>query len=40
MITAQRIRATDREMLIGMSRGGNDNKQFVLNVLHWLSKLI
>ena len=29
-----------RDMRIGMNVPGNDNRQFALNVLHWLSGLL
>lgn len=40
-LSAQMIRWPDgREMRFGMNVPGNDNKQFALNVMHWLSRLI
>jgi hypothetical protein len=40
-LTAQLVRWPDgREMRFGMNVPGNDNKQFALNVMHWLSRLI
>lgn len=41
LLTAQLIRFPDgREMKFGMNVPGNDNQQFALNVLHWLSGLL
>lgn len=40
MVTAQRARAEGREFLFGINRGGNDNKQLLLNILHWLAGVI
>jgi hypothetical protein len=40
-LSAQLIRFADgREVKFGMNVPGNDNRQFVLNVLHWLSRLM
>ncbi len=40
-LTAQLIRWPDgRELRFGMNVPGNDNKQFALNVVHWLSRLL
>lgn len=40
MLSAQLIRSPDgREMRFGMNMPGNDNRQFALNVVHWLSRL-
>ena len=39
-LTAQLVRFPDgREMRFGLSVPGNDNQQFALNILHWLSGL-
>ena len=43
LLSAQIIRYTDREprdMTIGMNTAGNDDRQFALNVFHWLSGLL
>jgi hypothetical protein len=41
MLSAQMIRYSDgREMRFGMNVPGNDNRQFALNVAHWLSRLL
>lgn len=44
MLSAQVVRFPDqepqREMKFGMNVSGYDNRQFVLNVLHWLSGLL
>ena len=43
LLSAQIIRYTDREprdMKIGMNTAGNDDRQFALNVFHWLSGLL
>ena len=41
MLSAQVIRFADgKEMKFGMNVPGNDNQQFALNVLHWLSGLL
>jgi hypothetical protein len=44
LFSAQIVRFTDgnqqREMKFGMNVPGNDNRQFALNVLHWLSRLL
>ena len=44
LFSAQVVRFTDRnqqrEMKFGMNVPGNDDRQFALNVLHWLSKLL
>lgn len=41
MLSAQMIRYPDgREMRFGMNMPGNDNRQFALNVAHWLSRLL
>ena len=40
MLSAQLVRYPDgREMRFGMNMPGNDNRQFALNVAHWLSRL-
>lgn len=44
MFSAQVARFTDpsgrrNEIRMGMNAGGNDNQQFLLNVMHWLSRL-
>jgi hypothetical protein len=40
MLSAQMIRYPDgREMRFGMNMPGNDNRQFALNVAHWLSRM-
>lgn len=40
-LTAQQTVTPDGERLIfGMNRPGNDNRQFALNVMHWLSGLM
>jgi hypothetical protein len=38
MLTAQIAGAEKRP--VGMNVPGNDNKQYVLNVMHWLSGLL
>ena len=44
LFSAQVVRFTDRnqqrEMKFGMNVPGNDDRQFALNVLHWLSRLL
>lgn len=41
LLTAQLIRYPDgRETRFGMNVPGNDNQQFALNILHWLSGLL
>lgn len=41
LLTAQVVRYADgREMKFGLNVPGNDNRQFALNVLHWLSGLL
>ena len=43
LLSAQIIRYTDREprdMRIGMNVAGNDDRQFALNIFHWLSGLL
>ena len=41
MITAQTTRLPDGTTVqFGMNRGDNDNRQFTLNVLHWLTRVI
>jgi hypothetical protein len=43
LLSAQISRYTDREprdMTIGMNTAGNDDRQFALNVFHWLSGLL
>jgi hypothetical protein len=41
LFSAQIVRFADgREMKFGLNVAGNDNRQFALNVLHWLSKLL
>lgn len=44
MLSAQILRFTDgnqqQDTKIGMNAPGNDNRQFALNVLHWLSRLL
>jgi hypothetical protein len=43
LLSAQIIRYTDptpRDMKIGMNTSGNDDRQFALNILHWLSGLL
>jgi hypothetical protein len=40
MLSAQVARLPDgSEIKMGMNVAGNDNRQFALNVLHWLSGL-
>jgi hypothetical protein len=44
MFSAQVFRYTDErgrpaEMKMGMNVPGNDNQQFLLNVMHWLTRL-
>lgn len=40
-LTAQQTYAPNGErLLFGMNRPGNDNRQFVLNVMHWLSGVL
>jgi hypothetical protein len=40
MLSAQVVRYPDgRETRFGMNMPGNDNRQFALNVVHWLSRL-
>ena len=43
LLSAQIIRYTDpqpRNMKIGMNTPGNDDCQFALNIVHWLSRLL
>jgi hypothetical protein len=40
MLTAQVVRIFLKKERFGFSRPGNDNRQFVLNLLHWLTRLI
>jgi hypothetical protein len=41
MLSAQLVRFPNgRETRFGMNVPGNDNQQFALNVLHWLSGLL
>jgi hypothetical protein len=44
LFSAQIVRFGDgeqqREVRFGMNVAGNDNRQFALNVLHWLSGLL
>jgi len=43
LLSAQIIRYTDpepRDMKIGMNTSGNDDRQFALNIVHWLSGLL
>ena len=41
MLSAQLIRFPDgKEMKFGLNVPGNDNQQFALNVVHWLSRLL
>jgi hypothetical protein len=41
MLTAQTTRLPDGTLLrFGMSRDDTDNRQFVLNLIHWLSRLL
>ncbi|MCK5058380.1 MAG: DUF4350 domain-containing protein [Candidatus Aminicenantes bacterium] len=40
MLTAQVVRIFLKKERFGFSRPGNDNRRFVLNVLHWLTRLI
>jgi len=37
MLSAQVITLPDRTFKVGMNTPGNDNRQFALNVMHWLS---
>jgi hypothetical protein len=41
MFSAQRLRSAGQpDLRFGMNAPGNDDKQFVLNALHWLSGAI
>jgi hypothetical protein len=41
LLSAQVVRQpTGREIPMGMNASGNDDRQFALNVLHWLSGLL
>jgi hypothetical protein len=40
MLTAQRVKTGDYSFKLGMARPDNDDKQFALNVVHWLSGLL
>ena len=40
LLTAQVYRTPDREEKFGMNIPGNDDRQFALNVLHWLTGLL
>jgi hypothetical protein len=44
LLSAQILRFTEgnqqRDTKIGMNAPGNDNRQFALNILHWLSRLL
>ncbi len=40
MITSQAARSHGVELRFGMARAGYDNRQFSLNVIHWLSRLL
>ena len=43
LLSAQIIRYTDpkpHDAKIGMNTSGNDDRQFALNILHWLSRLL
>jgi hypothetical protein len=40
MLTAQVVRIFLKKERFGFSRPGNNNRQFVLNLLHWLTRLI
>jgi hypothetical protein len=41
MITAQTTRLPDGSLLrFGMNRDGIDNRQFALNIMHWLAAII
>lgn len=40
MISAQLIQSSDRTFPIGMNHPGIDNRQFALNLMHWLSRLL
>jgi hypothetical protein len=40
MLTAQHVQTGGFSFQLGMARRDNDNKQFALNVMHWLSGLL
>lgn len=40
MLTAQVVRTFLKKERFGFSRPGNDNRQFILNVMHWLTRLL
>jgi hypothetical protein len=41
MVTAQLLRSPNgTESRFGMNEPGNDNQQFALNVMHWLSRVL
>lgn len=40
MISAQRVQSSEGASLIGMNYSGLDNRQFALNLMHWLSRLL
>ncbi|HKP85248.1 MAG TPA: DUF4350 domain-containing protein, partial [Blastocatellia bacterium] len=41
MLSAQVIKRPDRpDFRMGMNRAGIDNRQFALNLMHWLSHLL
>ncbi|WNZ25567.1 DUF4350 domain-containing protein [Leptolyngbya sp. NK1-12] len=40
MISAQLIQSSDGTFLMGMNHPGIDNRQFALNLMHWLSRLL
>lgn len=40
MLTAQVVRTFFKKERFGFSRPGNDNRQFILNVMHWLTRLL
>jgi len=44
LFSAQILRSTEgnqqRDLKFGMNAPGNDDRQFALNVLHWLSGLL
>ena len=41
VLTAQVLRTQDgKEQRYGMNRPGNDDRQFALNIMHWLTRLL
>jgi hypothetical protein len=40
LLTAQIARVDGTEMRFGMNASGNDDRQFALNLVHWLSGIL